>query len=79
MIFIHKPVIFFKLSEIKYVELNRVGQFSTGIAGSSGKSFDMTITKLKDEAPVTFAGIDKEEHKNLENYFKSRNVRVRQT
>ena len=41
------------------------------------RSFDITVTKLKDDSQVTFAGIDKEEQKNLINYFKSKNVKIR--
>lgn len=31
---------------------------------------------MKDNVTTTFAGIDKEEHKNLMNYFKSKNIKV---
>lgn len=41
------------------------------------RSFDISITKLKDDTQVTFGGIDKEEQKNLVNYFKSKNVKLR--
>src|SRR5688500_7874378 len=74
LIFIHKPVIYIKISEIKFVEFSRIGQI--GGSGTS-RSFDISVTKMKDDTTVTFAGIDKEEHKNLMNYFKSKNVKVR--
>lgn len=74
LIFIHKPVIYIKLSEIKFVEFSRIGQL--GGQGIS-RSFDVTITKIKDEPSIAFAGIDKEEQKNLMSYFKSKNVKVR--
>jgi structure-specific recognition protein 1 len=75
LIFIHKPVIYIKLTEIKYVEFSRLGQ----IGGSNvlSRSFDMVIVKLKDEPNLTFAGIDKEEQKNLTNYFRTKNVKMR--
>lgn len=38
----------------------------------------MTITKLADGSQYTFAGIDKEEYKSITNYFKSKNVKIRQ-
>ena len=44
---------------------------------SSSRTFDLTITKLKDDASVTFGGIEKEEQKNLISYFKSKNVKIR--
>jgi hypothetical protein len=38
----------------------------------------MTVASMKaGEGPFTFAGIDKAEHKNLLNYFKSKNVKMR--
>lgn len=41
------------------------------------RSFDMIITNIKDNASTTFAGIDKAEHKNLVNYLKSKNIKMR--
>lgn len=73
MIFIHKPVILIKMQEIKYVEFTRVGNFG----GTNSRSFDITVTKLKDDSQTTFAGIMKEEQKNLINYFKSKDVKIR--
>lgn len=73
LIFIHKPVIYIKLSEIKFVELSRVG----AAIGMSGRSFDITVTKMSDDSQVTFSSIDKEEQKGLINYFKTRNVKMR--
>lgn len=49
LIFIHKPVIFIKLREIKFVELSRIGG-SSGAPIVSSRSFDITITKLKDDS-----------------------------
>lgn len=74
LIFIHKPVIYIKLSEIKFVEFSRIGSLT---GQGTSRSFDVSVTKLKDDKTETFAGIDKEEHKNLMNYFKSKNVKVR--
>ena len=75
LIFIHKPVHYIKLSEIKFVEFSRIGQL--GGSGMTARSFDMTVTKLKDDSQITFAGIDKAEQKNLMAYLKSRNVKMR--
>lgn len=41
------------------------------------RSFDMTITRIKDDSAITFAGIDKDEHKGLINYLKSKNIKIR--
>ena len=56
--FIHKPVIWIKYNEIKFVEFSRLGQMGGAMPS---RSFDMTVTRLKDDTQVTFAGIDKEE------------------
>ena len=59
LIFIHKPVIYLKHSEISYVELSRLGAMSG--SGMQSRSFDMTITKLADGSQTTFGSIDREE------------------
>lgn len=73
LMFIHKPVIYLKLSEIKFVEFSRVGNFGAGMS----RSFDIIITKMEDDSQVAFSGIDKEEQKVLLNYFKDRKIKVR--
>lgn len=72
LIFIHKPVIYIKHSEIKFVKFSRVGSGGSG----TSRSFDVTVSKMKDDSDITFAGIDKEEHKNLMTYFKTKNIKV---
>jgi structure-specific recognition protein 1 len=74
IVFIHKPVYYIKHQEIKYVEFSRIGGPGTGMPSS--RSFDMTITKLDGEA-VHFAGIDKQEHKNLIAYLKAKSIKMR--
>ena len=37
----------------------------------------MTVTCLTEAAPITFAGIDKGEYKNLAAYLKSKGVKMR--
>jgi structure-specific recognition protein 1 len=74
IVFIHKPVHYIKHAQIKYVEFSRIGGLGAGMPSS--RSFDMTVHKVTGEA-VTFAGIDKQEHKNLAAYFKAKNIRTR--
>lgn len=74
LVFIHKPVHYIKHQEIKSVEFSRVGGMGAGMPQS--RSFDMTVTKVNDEA-ITFAGIDKTEHKGLVAYLKAKNLRIR--
>jgi structure-specific recognition protein 1 len=73
LVFIHKPFHYIKLTEIKYVEFSRIG----GAGGMpSSRSFDMTLNCLDNQA-ITFGGIDKQEHKGLMNYLKSKGVKMR--
>lgn len=73
LIFINKPISYIKLSEIKYVEFSRVG--SSGMPSS--RSFDLTVAKLTDNSNITFAGIDKDEYKNLSAYLKEKGIKMR--
>lgn len=75
LVFIYKPIQYIKLSEIKYIEFSRIGGMGAGIPSS--RSFDMTVALLSGEPAVTFAGIDKTEHKNLSTYLKSKGVKMR--
>jgi structure-specific recognition protein 1 len=75
LLFIHKPVIYIKLSEIKYVEFSRVGGMGAG--GPSSRSFDMKVTKINDEQSITFSSIEKQEHKNLMSYLKAKGIKMR--
>ena len=51
-----------------------MGQFA---ATGMYRSFDLTVTKMKDDSTVTFAGLDKDEYKPLERFFTSKKVKVR--
>ena len=72
LIFIHKPVIYIKFTEIKHIEFSRIEQGAT-----SSKSFDVTVTRIKDDTSVSFAGIEKTEQKKLTDYFKSKGIKLR--
>lgn len=73
IVFIHKPVLYIRHSELKYVEFSRVGGGTAGLS----RSFDITLTKMRDDSQVTFLSIDKEEQKVLFDYFKQSQVKVR--
>lgn len=73
IVFIHKPLLYIKHSEIKYIEFSRIG----GGGALSGKSFDVSLTKIKDEPKITFQSIDKDEYQNLIAHFKQSGVRMR--
>ena len=70
IVFIHKPVIYIRHSELKHVEFSRFG------AGVS-RTFDMTLTKLSDEPSVTFVSIEKDEYNILTTYFKAANIKIK--
>ena len=73
VVFIHKPILYIRHSELKSVEFSRVGQGTTGVS----RSFDITLTKLRDDAQTTFLSIDKEEQKVLMAYFKQSGIKTR--
>ena len=73
IVFIHKPVLYIRHSELRFVEFSRIGQGSSGLS----RSFDVTLTKLADDSKVTFMSIDKEEQACLIAYFKAANVKMR--
>jgi structure-specific recognition protein 1 len=73
IVFIHKPVLYIRHSELRFVEFSRIGQGSSGLS----RSFDVTLTKLADDSKITFMSIDKEEQECLINYFKAANVKMR--
>jgi structure-specific recognition protein 1 len=52
IVYLHKPVLYWKHSEIKRAEFARVGQ----------RTFDLTLVRGKSDERVTFTGINKEEH-----------------
>ena len=73
LVFIHKPILYIRHSELKSVEFSRVGQGTTGVS----RSFDITLTKLRDDTQITFLSIDKEEQKVLMSYFKASGIKSR--
>lgn len=76
LIFIQKPIIYIRHSEIKYVEFSRIG----GSTGGTGRSFDFIIAKLEADGSVdhSFKNVDKKELKALTSYFKAAGVKMRQ-
>lgn len=70
LVFINKPVHYIRHSEIRHVEFSRTGQ-------GASRTFDVTISKLKEEPNVTFLGIDREEQRILIDYFKASNVKMK--
>ena len=67
LVFIHKPVIYIRHSELKHVEFSRTG----------ARTFDLCLTKLKDEPNVTFLSIERDEYNILVEYFKGAGVKMK--
>lgn len=73
IVFIHKPIMYIKHADIKSVEFSRVGHGAAGLS----RSFDITLTRLKEQSQITFQGIDKEEEDCMKTYFKQSGIRTR--
>lgn len=73
LIFIHKPVHYIRHAEIKFVEFSRIAQGGQAVS----RSFDLTITKLKDNTVISFASIESEEQRLLTDYFKAAGIKMR--
>ena len=71
LIFIHKPVIYLRHSEIKCVEFLRIGQHT-----ASARSFDLVLTRLADDNRIIFQSIEIQEMELLIRYFKQAEVKV---
>lgn len=82
-IFIHKPVIYLKHNQVKYVELHRVNK--NGVASS--RTFDLCIVMSagqgysnvigQSDTDILFSNIDSTEIKSIEAYLKSRGLKTR--
>jgi len=53
LVFIHKPVMYIKHSELKSVEFKRTG--------GGGRTFDLSLTTISGEQNVNFVSIEKSE------------------
>jgi structure-specific recognition protein 1 len=70
LIFIHKPVAYISLEEIKQVECSRITETNV-----QHKSFDICIKTIKEE--YQFQGIEKTEFDPLIKYFHNKKVKVK--
>jgi structure-specific recognition protein 1 len=68
IVFIHKPVMYIRHSELRHVEFSRTG---------AGRTFDVTLSRLDDDQPVTLMSIDRDEHKVLVDYFTAANIKMK--
>lgn len=70
--FLTKPTLYIPFSDVSSVNISRAGQTST-----SSKTFDLEILLRSNRGSTTFANISKEEQQLLEQFLKSKNLRVK--
>lgn len=70
--FLTKPTLYIPFSDVNSVNISRAGQTST-----SSKTFDLEILLRSNRGSTTFANISKEEQQLLEQFLKSKNLRVK--
>lgn len=72
LLFVGKPVIYIRLSDIQYVEFARVGQ----TAAQTNRSFDLTVA-VKQGETFQFVGVDRNEYMTLMQYIQSKKIAIR--
>lgn len=70
LVFIHKPVMYIRHTEIHHVEFGRTGS-------GAQRTFDLTLITIKGDQNVTFLSIEKDEQKGLVEYFKAANIKMK--
>lgn len=68
IIFIPKPVLYFRVEDVMAVDFHRITP--------NGKQFDLKVTIKEEKKEVEFMGIEKPELDALVDYFKARQVKV---
>lgn len=69
--FLIKPTLYIPFNEISSINISRAGQTST-----SSRTFDLEIIWRMNKGTTVFGNIDKEEQQLLEQFLKSKNIRV---
>lgn len=70
--FLTKPTLYIPFSDVSLVNISRAGQTST-----SSRTFDLEVILRMNRGTTTFGNISKEEQQLLEQFLKSKNVRVK--
>lgn len=70
--FLTKPTLYIPFVDVSSVNISRAGQAST-----SSRTFDLEVVLRGNRGSTTFANISKEEQQLLEQFLKSRNLRVK--
>ncbi|EDO16609.1 hypothetical protein Kpol_520p32 [Vanderwaltozyma polyspora DSM 70294] len=69
--FLTKPTLYIPFSDISSINISRAGQTTTS------RTFDLEVILRFNRGSTTFANISREEQQILEQYLKSKNLRVR--
>lgn len=69
--FVPKPTVYIPHSEISHITFSRVGQSSTS------RTFDMTFSLRGGSGQHQFSNIDREEQKGLEDFIKSKGIKIK--
>jgi structure-specific recognition protein 1 len=70
LLFIHKPVVYISLEDVKYVECSRVND-----SNLQQRTFDFSVFCKKEE--IQFVGIEKNELEPITNYFNIKKIRIK--
>ena len=76
LIFIHKPVIYVRNKDIKYIEFSRVELYRN----SNWRSFDIEIVRVAGEqesTKINLIGIDKDEYQLLVEHLRTKNIKMK--
>lgn len=71
-LFLTKPTLYMPFSEVSMVNISRAGKTTT-----SARTFDLEVVMRSNNGSTTFANISKEEQQLLENFLRSKNLRVK--
>ncbi|KAL4803218.1 hypothetical protein BDV18DRAFT_145391 [Aspergillus unguis] len=72
LIFVPKPATYIQLENVAVVTMSRVGG-----AISASRTFDITVSLKAGMGEHQFSNINREEQKSLEEFFKAKNIRVK--
>ncbi|KAJ5360055.1 hypothetical protein N7517_009246 [Penicillium concentricum] len=72
LMFVPKPATYIQMENIAIVTMSRVGG-----AVSASRTFDITVTLKGGLGEHQFSNINREEQKSLEDFFKAKNIRIK--
>jgi structure-specific recognition protein 1 len=70
LIFVHKPVVYIGLEDIRQVEFSRISESS-----AQQRTFDLTIKRKNED--IQFVGLEKNEVESLSKYFSNKKIKIK--